>query len=210
MQKVPRMYKNRIYINISGGGCKSPPGQLKEADNMTIKNLYASAYENAIKNTLEGINKAFNTNYTYKENWQEGEKAADFLQIDFDENGDIIKQPALNYSDFVKVYKEIIKRYPDTKNIYRHIAAPNIKKIEMYLTKSGCKWTTESKEESTINFIDYLNILKNVPDYRKVKANYTPCGWLPFEIVNTSPTDRKIIKFQFIESIDDNNKIIWR
>lgn len=57
---------------------------------MGIYELYASAYENAIKNVIEKVNNTLGLHLTYLCDCQSAENLADLLETRFDEDGNIV------------------------------------------------------------------------------------------------------------------------
>lgn len=59
---------------------------------MTINDLYATAWQDAIKNVAMMINRRLGTNYDLKNDWDALERLATDFDIRFDENGNIVKK----------------------------------------------------------------------------------------------------------------------
>lgn len=57
----------------------------------TIEFMFASAYENALTNVADEINKQMGTNFSYVRDWASLDIIAGKLGVRFDDNGEIIK-----------------------------------------------------------------------------------------------------------------------
>jgi hypothetical protein len=56
----------------------------------TVEDLYAYAYECAMRNVIAVVNEQFGFSWTYRENWCEAHKLAETMKIRFDCNGEIV------------------------------------------------------------------------------------------------------------------------
>ena len=110
----------------------------------------------------------------------------------------------MSYEEFRKTYKRALKKYPMTSEVFEH---DNIKKTVVRQVRQGSKWKTTEEKESVVDYEFYMNTVDSIPFFKnlggteKVKLAYTRLGYIPTEIISTSPDREKrtIYTFDFEE-----------
>jgi hypothetical protein len=112
------------------------------------------------------------------------------------------------YSEYKKIYKWLVKKYPDVVSMFTD--SENPEKIILLKTthqeKTGTTWKTTTTEETKIDFIHYSNIVNAIPFFKNlggtetVTRSYTKYGLIPIKIISTSPgrEQRTIREFKVI------------
>ena len=109
----------------------------------------------------------------------------------------------MNYDDFRKTYKWILKKYPETSNFFNRNDI-TIKMVVNRYYKNGTKWSlTESLTENItpenyLNVVDAVPFFKNLGGYEKIDAGYTKYGYIPKFSNSISPDRTEKITRQFI------------
>ena len=109
----------------------------------------------------------------------------------------------MNYNDFKKTYKWMLKKYPETSNFYDRNDI-TIKMVVNRYYKSGSHWKLLETNTENINNENYLNIVdavpffKNLGGYEKIDAGYTKYGYIPKFLNSISPDRAEKITRQFI------------
>ena len=97
----------------------------------------------------------------------------------------------MTYQEFKNTYKNIIKKYPETTNLYNN--AYKIIETITNFDKVGNRWKETDKKESEIDYIYYFNVFDAVPFFRnlggteKINLSYTFAGHIPDEVISISP-----------------------
>lgn len=115
----------------------------------------------------------------------------------------------MNIDEFRAEYQKTIKEYPDITGIIDLEEDHNfiIETVENFV-KVGRTWKKVNEKQGTICFIHYCNVIapetlrffRNLGGSETVKRNYTKAGYLPTEIISTSPdrTQRTRRHYKFI------------
>lgn len=102
----------------------------------------------------------------------------------------------MNVEQFREEYQATIAAYPDVTGIM-NFDDENEFIIETVanFVKVGRTWKKVAEKTSKINFVFYCNVIapetirffRNLGGIETVKRNYTKAGYLPTEIISTSP-----------------------
>lgn len=113
----------------------------------------------------------------------------------------------MTYQEFKETYKKVIKKYPETTNLYN-----NTYKIIETITnfeKVGSRWIETNKKESEIDYTYYFNVFdavqffRNLGGYERVTTSYTIGGYIPTQVISISPErTQKTIRHYTIERKD--------
>jgi len=115
----------------------------------------------------------------------------------------------MTITEFREDYKKTIKEYPDITGIIELDDSHKfIIETVTNFERVGSKWVKVQEKESPISFINYCNVVapETIRFFRRlggsetVKKNYTKAGFLPVEIISTSPDrqSRTTRKFKFL------------
>ena len=114
----------------------------------------------------------------------------------------------MTYSEFRKTYRDMLKKYPGTGNIYREDMQETIGTcIKTTYTKRGSRWIETEKERAEFTRANYCNCVDAVPffralgGYEKVETGYTYKGFLPVQINSISPDKKQKIVRTFVFDI---------
>lgn len=111
----------------------------------------------------------------------------------------------MSYKEFKKTYSWMIKKYPETSNIY----ADNLKEIigackTTRYEKSGTRWKATETETNEMSREYYANCVDAIPFFRglggseRVTMGYTYQGYIPTEISSISPDGKSKVVRRFI------------
>ena len=109
----------------------------------------------------------------------------------------------MNYTEFQKTYKWMLKKYPETSNIYNPDLSEVIGEIEIKnYTKSGSRWIETGSKKEKVTREYYCNVVDAIPFFRNlggketVQSSYTYNGYLPVFISSLNPSrDEKTTRY---------------
>ncbi len=107
-----------------------------------------------------------------------------------------------SYSEFKKQYRWMLKKYPETSNLYN---AENCGKcVITNFIKSGSRWIKKSSMTVDFNGEFYCNTVDAIPFFRNlggketVTQAYTKCGYVPVSISSISSDKTQKTTREFI------------
>ena len=112
------------------------------------------------------------------------------------------KAEGMNYTEFKKTYKNLIKKYYEITNLFN---VEGLTLVKTEYVKIGSRWAEVKKTESKADFIIYCNIFdsvyffRNLGGYERTKASYTRYGFIPSEQISINPdrTRKSVYNFYF-------------
>ena len=120
-------------------------------------------------------------------------------------NDELEYESAVNdYKKWKKDYAWVIKKYPETANLYNQRGDIGTCTIVHY-EKDGNRWDEVDRETVDMNTEYYMNVVsaapffKNLGGYERLEAEYVRYGYMPTESISISPdrTERVVRQFRF-------------